>query len=135
MPGLREALIDALVEAIRVAETRLPLDVYQALRDWLGRAEGPARAQLEAILENVDIAAREGRPICQDTGLITVYVRLPPRYPLTMREIGEAIVEAVRRATREVPLRPNAVDPIRDKNSGDNTGRHVPIVHWEPGDS
>ncbi len=128
----RERLVEGLVEAIRVAETRLPLDVYEALRRALERAEGPARAQLEAILENVEIAAREGRPICQDTGLLTFYVHYPSRYPLTMREVEEAIIEATRRATAEVPLRPNAVHPLTERNSGDNTGLHVPIIHWLP---
>ena len=30
-----------------------------------------------------------------------------------------------------MPLRPNAVNPFTQKNSGDNTGRHVPFIHWQ----
>jgi fumarate hydratase subunit alpha len=41
------------------------------------------------------------------------------------------LVNATRRATVEIPLRPNAVDPFTSKNSGDNTGRFVPQIHWE----
>ncbi len=57
------------------------------------------------------------------------------RVPLSTREILGAIREAARRATREVPIRPNAVDPLTGRNSGDNTGRHVPVVHLLPGES
>ena len=46
-------------------------------------------------------------------------------------------MEATKRATNEVPLRPNAVNPFTSKNSGDNTGRLIPPIHWEivPGNS
>ncbi len=130
-----ERIVEALVEAIRVAETRLPLDVYEALSSWASRVEGAARAQLEAVLRNVEVAAREGRPICQDTGLISFYVKYPEGFPLSVREVAGALVEAVRRATRLVPLRPNAVHPITHTNTGDNTGLGVPVVHWEPSET
>jgi fumarate hydratase subunit alpha len=46
-------------------------------------------------------------------------------------KVEDAITRAVHKATEEVPLRPNAVDPFTKKNSGDNTGRHVPVIHLE----
>ncbi|AEM39135.1 hydro-lyase, Fe-S type, tartrate/fumarate subfamily, alpha subunit [Pyrolobus fumarii 1A] len=131
----RKLLVDAIVEAIRIAETRLPLDVYEAIRSAAERSEGAAKAQLQAVLRNIEVAAREGRPICQDTGLLTFYVWYPSGFPMGMREVEEAIIEAVRRATREVPLRPNAVHPVTGRNSGDNTGLHVPVIHWLPAKS
>ena len=132
--SLEDRVLEALVEAIRVAETRLPLDVYEALASWRDRVDGVARAQLEAILENVELAAREGRPICQDTGLISFYVSLPDDYPVRLSRLHRLLREAVRRATRLVPLRPNAVHPVTHENTGDNTGLHVPVVHVEPGE-
>ena len=50
---------------------------------------------------------------------------------INLERVEEAFVEATRKATRDVPLRPNAVDPFTEKNSGDNTGRFTPRVHWE----
>jgi len=52
-------------------------------------------------------------------------------------KIEPALKKATMRATKEVPLRPNAVDPFTQKNSGDNTGNYLPYIHWEivPGDT
>ncbi len=130
--SLEDRVVEALVEAIRVSETRLPLDVYEALVSWRDRVDGVARAQLEAILENVELAAREGRPICQDTGLISYYVELPDDYPVRPSKLVMLLREAARRATRLVPLRPNTVHPVTHENTGDNTGLNVPVVHLEP---
>jgi fumarate hydratase subunit alpha len=38
--------------------------------------------------------------------------------------------KAVQRATKEVPLRPNTVNPFTQENPNDNTGKHIPYVHW-----
>jgi fumarate hydratase subunit alpha len=49
-------------------------------------------------------------------------------------DVGKGIVEGVRRATKEVPLRPNAVHPITRKNPGDNVGEKMPYINWKVGD-
>jgi len=124
-------LVEALAEALAQAATILPEEVVQALRKARDQEEGPARVQLEAILKNVEMA-REGKlPICQDTGTPTFFVRFGVDFP-KLGELMEAIPEAVRRATKAVPLRPNTVHPFTGKNPGDNTGRFVPAVTWEP---
>jgi len=45
--------------------------------------------------------------------------------------LKESIVEAVRRATVDVPLRPNTVHPFTGENPGNNVGEHVPYISWE----
>ena len=129
-------LVDGLVEAIRVAETRLPKWVYEKLLEAYESSEGRGKAQLAAVLKNVEIAAKESKPMCQDTGLLVFHVKLGNEFPLKPWEVEEAIREAARRATKEVPIRPNTMDPISGKNPGDNTGKGVPVVHLEvvPGD-
>jgi fumarate hydratase subunit alpha len=128
---VKEKLIEGLSKALAQAATVLPEDVIRALEAARDREEGPARVQLEAILRNVAIA-REGRvPICQDTGTATLFVRFGTGFPY-LAELAAAIPEAVREATREVPLRPNTVHPLTGVNPGDNTGRHIPYVTWEP---
>ncbi|WP_205006588.1 fumarate hydratase, partial [Escherichia coli] len=79
--------------------------------------------QLEAILKNVEMAKVGKVPICQDTGTPSFFVRFGWDFPY-LKELSEAIPEAVRRATKEVPLRPNTVHPFSGKNPGDNTGRY-----------
>jgi fumarate hydratase subunit alpha len=124
-------MVEKLAEALAQAATVLPGDVVSALERARDREEGPARVQLEAILRNVGIA-REGRvPICQDTGTPTFFVRFGTGFP-HLAALVDAIPEAVRLATREVPLRPNTVHPFTGENPGDNTGRHIPHVTWLP---
>jgi len=119
-----------LGEAIGKAATILPRDVVQALEAARDREAGPARVQLEAILENVRIA-RDGRvPICQDTGTISFFVKMGTKFP-HLDALVSALPEAARAATKAVPLRPNTVHPFTGKNPGDNTGRYVPAVTWE----
>jgi fumarate hydratase subunit alpha len=69
--------------------------------------------------------------MCQDTGVPVVYLTLPPDVPLT-QSLYDAVAEGVRRATSEVPLRPNVVDPLTRHNSGDNTGAGMPAIHVKP---
>ena len=56
---------------------------------------------------------------------------------LGIDKIEDALRKATAKATKKIPLRPNAVDPFTQKNTGDNTGRHVPYIHWNivPGDT
>jgi len=126
---LREKILEALVEGIRIAETRLPIWVYKRLWEAYEKSEGIARAQLSAILKNVEIAASELKPMCQDTGLLIFEVELGREFPVDEEELRKLVEEAARRATREVPIRPNTMDPITGKNPGDNTGRGIPIIH------
>ncbi len=124
-------MVEALAEALGRAATNLPEEVVQALKQAREREEGPARVQLEAILNNVERAKAGKVPICQDTGTPTFFVRFGLDFP-RLGEIFSAIPEAVRKATKEVPLRPNTVHPFSGKNPGDNTGKYIPAVTWEP---
>lgn len=122
---------------IKQAVIYLPEDVKQALRKAYDEETSEAgKTQLKAILENIELAEKNQAPICQDTGTIIFYV-LAGAEVKGLDKIEGALINATRRATKEVPLRPNAVDPFTQKNSGDNTGRFIPYIHWEvvPGDT
>ncbi|WP_040681476.1 fumarate hydratase [Thermococcus zilligii] len=124
-------LVGALVEAIRLAVTRIPADTVDTLRKaYEEENNGIARFNLENILRAIEIGRERSIPVCQDTGTMTFFIRAGVESPF-LKELEGAIIEAVRRATLEVPLRPNAVDVLNGKNSGDNTGRGVPVIHWE----
>ncbi len=127
----RGELEDGLVQAIRKAVTRVTPETEASLKDSVDREEkeGP-KVQLEAILENICVGKEEGKPICQDTGTITFFVTVGSGFPL-IDELEGTLISAVRRASEEIPLRPNAVHPIDHTNTGDNTGRFVPPIHWE----
>jgi fumarate hydratase subunit alpha len=128
------ALADATFAAYREAATSLPLDVLRVIRKAADAETNPvARGEFANILKNIDIAGQLGVPLCQDTGVPVVYLTLPPDVPLT-QGLYEAIADGVRRATKEVPLRPNVVDPLTRHNTGDNTGAGMPAIHVTPGE-
>ncbi len=126
-----DVIREAVVESLRRAVIHLPPDVRDALRKaYENEDSGSARAQLKAILDNIELAEKLGKPICQDTGLILFFVRVGYSFP-GLPVIEKAFIEGVREATEEIPLRPNTVNPFTGKNPGDNTGRYVPFIHWE----
>lgn len=130
---LFRALSAATCRAFREAVTTLPQDVVEALRSAAMREPSAlAKNELKNILDNIAIAEQRALPLCQDTGVPVVYLTVPSHVPYTDTLIC-AVGEGVRRATREIPLRPNVVSPLKRENSGDNTGPGMPIVHVRPG--
>jgi len=122
---------------LKQAVIYLPEDVKQALKKaYAEETSETGKTQLKAILDNIELAEKYQAPVCQDTGTIIFYVKAGAKAK-DLDKIEEALTSATRRATKEVPLRPNSVDPFTQKNSGDNTGRYIPFLHWEivPGDS
>lgn len=119
-----------IIALIKKAETDLPSDVVTALEHACSEEAGIAKIQLETILRNIALAKKTGRPMCQDTGVQTFFVKAGTKSPF-INDIKRLIISAVKRATIEVPLRPNTVDPFSGKNRGDNTGAHIPSILWE----
>lgn len=119
---------------VRRASTDLAPDVEAALRRGRdAEAEGStARNVLDSILRNVELSREESSPICQDTGLVNFFVKVPRG--IDAEPIRADLTEAVREATRIGLLRPNAVNPITGKNSGDNIGENLPYFAIEPWD-
>jgi len=122
---------------LKQAVIYLPEDVKQALKKaYVEETSETGKTQLKAILDNIELAEKYQAPICQDTGTIIFYVKAGAKAK-NLDKIEEALINATRKATKEVPLRPNSVNPFTQKNSGDNTGRYIPFLQWEivPGDS
>ena len=127
-------LTDQFVELIRRAATQLPQDMRQALRQAKGQEDPGSAAEgaLETILLNVDIAEKNSTPICQDTGTPIFEVKYP--VGVSTRRLADQIRQAAAIATQRNYLRPNAVDTITGKNSGDNTGEDFPTMHFHEWD-
>ncbi len=125
---------EALVELIRLASTNLPPDQIAALEQAAQREpEGSmARKTFEMMLRNAAAASESSIPTCQDTGTLLFYVDAGPE--VRQRALTEQIEAAVREATSRTYLRPNAVDSLTGKNSGDNIGTGSPYVHFEQRD-
>ena len=132
---MREQVVEATVRALQKAEIGLPEWVIRRIRDAAARERRPlARQHLRFMLENVAIAGQDHLPICQDTGLPIFQVRMGRELKLDF-DLQEAVSEGVRKATRLVPMRPNAVHPQSRENSLDNTGLRMPdiIMDYEAG--
>ncbi|MGD8966822.1 MAG: fumarate hydratase [Anaerolineae bacterium] len=130
-----DKLIEPFVELIRRAATDLPPDVELALREARDR-EAPgsaAEGALNTVLENVAIARENSTPICQDTGLPLFTVRYSQG--TGVRHLQEQIEAAIAEATERAYLRPNAVDPVTGRNSGNNLGVGFPTYHFGEWDS
>jgi len=128
--------IEVLIEntafsLLKLAAIRLPADVKNALQKAYHRERHEiGRLHLKNILENIKLAEELNVPICQDTGTIIFYVKAGANFR-GLDKIRGILYKAARRATLEIPLRPNAVDPFTNRNSGDNIGRHIPYINWE----
>src|SRR5581483_11198118 len=124
-------LPNSLLELITQTSTNLPPDVREAM-SRIAAAEKPGTQSsqaLDIILSNIDMACDDEGPICQDTGMPTFFVHTP--VGVNQIEIKKAIRAAVAEATRRGKLRPNSVDSLTGKNSGDNLGTETPVMHFE----
>ena len=120
---------DTIYQLYKQAAIVLGDDVKSALKDALKREDTDlGKLNIEAILKNIELAEEKSIPMCQDTGLPIVFVKLGK---VQVENLYEAIAKGVERATGDVPLRPNVVDPISRKNTGINVGNKVPIVDVE----
>jgi len=92
------------------------------------------RMILGQLGENLDIAANEAIPICQDTGMAVVFIKLGQELHIEGMDLEEAINEGIRQGYEEGYLRKSVVsDPFIRNNTRDNTPG---IIHYQivPGD-
>ena len=125
-------ITDHILELIRRTSTDLPEDIERKLRSSLDKEEqgSAARGALETILKNVELARKNSTPICQDTGTPIFYVYHPEG--MSTRKLKEQIRSAMVEATKRAYMRPNAVDVMTEKNSGNNLGGDgFPVIHFE----
>lgn len=129
-------LVASIADALQFISYYHPADYIANLADAWRREESPAaKDAIGQILANSRMAAIGRRPICQDTGVATVFMRIGmgARFD-TNRALADLVDEAVRRAwlTESNPLRASMVrDPLFGRtNTGDNTpaNLHVEMV-------
>ncbi len=129
-------LITSVADALQFISSYHPEDFVRHLAASYAREESPAaRDAIGQILVNSRMAAFGRRPICQDTGVANVFMKIGmgARFD-TRRPLAELVDEGVRRAWREDrnPLRASMVaDPLFERrNTGDNTPAtlHVEMV-------
>ena len=104
------------------ANCHLPQDVKNCIEGcYAAEPWAPAREILERIMENYNIADNENVPICQDTGVACVFLKIGQEVHID-GSIEAAVNEGVRQGYGEGYLRKSVVgDPLNRVNTGDNT--------------
>jgi fumarate hydratase class I len=126
-----EDLRESLIELITQTSTNLPPDVRAAMGLALTEETPDTQAAqaLNIIATNIDMASDGEGPICQDTGMPTFAIHTP--VGVNQLVIRRAVRDAIMEATRRGKLRPNSVDSLTGKNSGDNLSEETPVIHFE----
>ena len=131
MEAITAAVRDMCIEANR----HLPADLAACIRTCAAREQEPiAVSVMQDLQDNLTAAAETGLPICQDTGMAVVFVRLGQDAHIVGGSLTEAVNAGVAAGYRDGYLRCSVVaDPLRRENTGDNTPAvlHVELV---PGD-
>ena len=126
---------DTIYKLYKKAVIRLPEDVKKSLKDALKvETEKLPRLNIEAILKNIELAEEKSIPMCQDTGLPIIFVKLgnvEVENGNLYDVIYKGIEKGIQKATKEVPLRPNIVDSITRENTGTNIGKNIPQIDVE----
>ena len=116
------------------ANCLLPDDMKERIQLCRSREDWPqAQEILDRIIENYEIARNEQVPICQDTGMACVVLKVGQDVHI-LGDVNEAVNEGVRKGYAEGYLRKSVVgDPLDRVNTGDNTPA---IIYYElvPGD-
>lgn len=136
---MREVNVDKVTENIKEmcieANHFLTDDMKKVFKNAVVSEKSPLGKQvLNQLNENLDIAANDKIPICQDTGMAVVFINVGQDVHFTGGNITDAINEGVRQGYVEGFLRKSVVnDPIIRENTKDNTPA---VIHYNivPGD-
>ncbi len=127
-------LIESVADALQYISYYHPLDFIQAVNDAYEMEEsGAAKDAMAQILINSRMCAEGHRPICQDTGIVTIFIRVGMDIQWDAElSVADMINEGVRRAYNHPDNKLRAsimADPAgARKNTGDNTPA---VIHME----
>ncbi len=123
---VKNAMHDAVIRAV----TEISDDVKNLLSSALQRETNEtAKSMLSSMLDNLEIAKKEDKAVCQSPGYPTTWISYGetnfPSYA------AETVSDALAEATKKGYLRPSIVDPLTRHNPGNNTGKGVPNIEYE----
>lgn len=121
---------DKLLDLVRRTACELPTDVLQALQAAQQiETDAPAQVSLETITHNCALACSQCTPMCQDTGTLTFFWKVP--VGTVQRPLIDAANRAVRTATQRGWLRKNTIDTLSGASVDDNVAPGIPVHHFE----
>ena len=127
MGFLAQELRPVLDEMLTQVTMGIPADILGSIKEAHSHeTKELAKKQLEAILNSANLSYENHLPLCQDTGLVTLFVS--GELIQHMNEVQEALNSAVEKLTAKGGMRANVVNPLTRKNTGTNTGLKQPEV-------
>lgn len=109
------------------ATTQLPADILRAVKEaHAHETKDLAKKQLEAILTSAGLSEQGNLPLCQDTGLVTLFVS--GELVNHLSEVEKALTRTLQDLTAEGAMRANVVHPLTRKNTGTNAGLGEPEI-------
>jgi fumarate hydratase subunit alpha len=126
--------LDGLITSFLIQRvfTTISPDAKYLLRKACGEeTDATSRKFLKTYLENVHIAERQKKPVCQSPGLPAIYIKHGDNMLHVINPLKETIRRAIISSSKVGFLRPSVVNPLSRKNSGDNSGIGIPYVELE----
>lgn len=125
----QQQVAEAVCNIYKQAAIVLPEDIVKALNQAYENEKSEiARLNIKSILKNLELAQENNVPMCQDTGLPIIFVKLGN---VEVENLEQGIIDGVKLATENVPLRTNVVDPLTRQNTGNNIGKGIPQINVE----
>lgn len=131
---MRELHADYIKEAVKDMCIEANYSLASDMRDIFSKAVEKEESSLgcqvlNQLEENLRIAEEDGIPICQDTGMAVVFIKVGQEVHITGGSVADAVNEGVRQGYEEGYLRKSVVgDPIERINTKDNTPA---VIHYE----
>ena len=127
----REQFIKTVTDFISMTAICLPDDIQAAvLRLAVSETKESAKTMYGCILDDIELAGKLRRPLCQDTGVLQFFAEVGTGFPY-MDDLKDVLLAASERATMQTPLRPNVVEPLGEHNTGNNVGYGAPYIEYD----
>ncbi|WP_187648402.1 fumarate hydratase [Nitrosophilus labii] len=133
-----ETIVNSIKDMIVYSTTHLSEDMFKALKRAYEEEESEvSKAVLSQLLENAEIAAKETKPLCQDTGLAIFFVKIGEEVKIEGGSLKEAIYEGTEKGYKEGFLRASTCDCFTRENLKEKIGYNLPpVIYFDiiPGD-
>lgn len=127
----QKTIADVAYNLLANAATKYPNNYLEKLLKTLKNEENQSsKSVIASIIQNIIYAAEGPAPLCQDTGIPAFHIYLNPGISVK-GDIRAALADATIRATDEVPIRKNVIEPFSFNNPGNNTGWGAPFVYFQ----
>lgn len=129
--ALKQQLTETVADFTAMVGIYLPDDVEYRLKELAQTETIPgAKTMYGCITDDLALAKKLHRPLCQDTGVLQYFVEVGTKFPY-MDDIKDVLYAAAASATLNTPLRPNVVEPLGEHNTGNNVGYGAPYIEYE----